>query len=60
MSLVEPPLRASRRATAAAEPEIVAGPRIGITKGAELPWRYCLAGSALPLAAGRLNRKRPG
>lgn len=26
-------------------PEIVTGPRIGITKGAELPWRYCLAGS---------------
>lgn len=33
------------RAPGAPEPEIVAGPRIGITKGAELPWRYCLAGS---------------
>ena len=36
-------VRAARRARS--EVEIVRGPRIGITKAAELPWRYGLAGS---------------
>jgi DNA-3-methyladenine glycosylase len=42
LSVFEPPfeLRARREPV-----EIVTGPRIGITKAADLPWRYGLAGS---------------
>jgi DNA-3-methyladenine glycosylase len=39
------PFAMSGRVAGSEDPEIVTGPRIGITKGAELPWRYCLAGS---------------
>lgn len=41
----EPPFAITGRAPGAPEPDIATGPRIGINKAAELPWRYCLAGS---------------
>ena len=36
-----------------ATPELIAGPRIGITKAVELPWRFCLAGDE------NVSRPRP-
>jgi DNA-3-methyladenine glycosylase len=42
LPLEKPPLELRARAST---PEITVGPRIGITKAAEVPWRYGLAGS---------------
>lgn len=42
LPLDRPPFRIEARTR---EPELVRGPRIGITRAAELPWRYGLAGS---------------
>jgi DNA-3-methyladenine glycosylase len=43
--LFRPPFELSDRDRAWPEAEITASPRIGITKAAELPWRYCVSGS---------------
>jgi DNA-3-methyladenine glycosylase len=42
LSLAEPPFELRGRG---GEPDVVVGPRVGITKAAEQPWRYALAGS---------------
>ena len=42
LPLDEPPFELHARETV---PEIATGRRIGITRAAELPWRYMLAGS---------------
>jgi DNA-3-methyladenine glycosylase len=44
-SLVDGPVRIEPRPPAWAAPELVIGPRVGITKAADLPWRFCAAGS---------------
>ncbi len=43
-SLVDGPVRVEPRPDGPA-PELVEGVRIGITKAADLPWRFCLAGN---------------
>lgn len=43
-SLQDGPVLIGSREDGLQAPEIVTGPRVGITKAAELPWRFCLAG----------------
>ena len=43
--LLAPPFELAEPAGEWANLEVITGPRIGITKAAELPWRYCVSGS---------------
>jgi DNA-3-methyladenine glycosylase len=44
-SLTQPPFELRGREAEGSDVRVVTGPRIGITRAAELPWRFCAAGS---------------
>jgi DNA-3-methyladenine glycosylase len=41
------------------EPQIVSGPRVGISRAADFPWRYGLAGSPYLSRGFRVSARRP-
>jgi DNA-3-methyladenine glycosylase len=53
-SLASGPVRLLARTAGGGEPEILTGPRIGITKAVELPWRFWAAGD--PNVSDRATR----
>jgi DNA-3-methyladenine glycosylase len=56
LPLDRPPFELAARKGA---PEIVSGPRVGITRAADLPWRYGLAGSPYLSRGFRASARRP-
>jgi DNA-3-methyladenine glycosylase len=56
LPLDSPPFELRTRASV---PEIVTGPRVGITEAADLPWRYGLGGSPYLSRGFRVSARRP-
>ena len=56
LPLDSPPFELRTRASV---PEIVTGPRVGITQAADLPWRYGLGGSPYLSRGFRVSARRP-